>query len=229
MAVLAESAMTDIFRIPSTGLSAQKAVVDGARKGLDQTGRLFALAGGALSASLNALQSLQLDPKLISCLHNSLDQHCGGVLEAARSPRFWRRTVGPALDAAAISAAIAAVDQLLIHRDALINGSHEERRTLLLTILQSSSLTAAGAIPVSIVLALALVIAPGLVVVLGPLGLIGSAGLGLRLVCSTLDHPSRQEQALIARLRGELTAALYALQRNSDGTITITVESQPIG
>ena len=106
MAVLAESAMTDIFRIPSTGLSAQKAVVDGARKGLDQTGRLFALAGGALSASLNALQSLQLDPKLISCLHNSLDQHCGGVLEAARSPRFWRRTVGPALDAAAISAAI---------------------------------------------------------------------------------------------------------------------------
>ena len=98
MAVLAQSAMTDIFRIPSAGLSAQKAVVNGARKGLDQTGRLFALAGGALSASLNALQTLQLDPQLISCLHNSLDQHCGGVLEAARSPRFWRRSVGPALD-----------------------------------------------------------------------------------------------------------------------------------
>ena len=70
---------------------------------------------------------------------------------------------------------------------------------------------------------------PGLAVVMGPLGVIGSAGLGLRLLHSAVRHPSRQEQLAVQQLQGLLKQQLYDLQRDSDGHLTITVKAQPAG
>lgn len=82
-----------------------------------------------------------------------------------------------------------------MHRDQLLNGTVEERKErLLLQILQTSGLMAAGALPVSGFLAVALMLVPGLTVVMGPLGVIGSAGLGLRLITSAVRHPSQEER-----------------------------------
>ena len=65
------------------------------------------------------------------------------------------------MEASVYSAAIAAVDQLLVHRDELINGSTAARQALLVKILQTSGLMAAGALPVSAFLAVALMLVPG--------------------------------------------------------------------
>jgi hypothetical protein len=126
-------------------------------------------------------------------------------------------------------AAITAVDQLLVHRDALLNGDAEERRQRLLGILQTSGLMAAGALPVSVFLAVALMLVPGLTLALGPLGVIGTAGLGLRLISSAVLHPSQQEIQAARLLRGLLQEQIYALQRDSNGQLTITVRAQPVG
>ena len=158
----------------------------------------------------------------------SADNHLDGLIAAARTPEFWHRTLGNAVEASVYAAAIAAVDQLFIHRDRLINGSNAERQQLLIQILQTSGLMAAGALPVSIVLALALMLVPGLVMVMGPLGLLGTAGLGLRLLSSIIRNPSRQELEAIEQLKGRLRATLYDLQRDSEGNLTIPVQSQAV-
>lgn len=158
----------------------------------------------------------------------STDNHLDGLIAAAQTPEFWQRTLGNAVEASAYSAAIAAVDQLLIHRDQLLNGTSEERRERLLQILQTSGLIAAGALPVSAFLAVALMLVPGLAVVLGPLGVIGSAGLGLKLITSAVRHPSQQERMAIQQLQGMLQELIYALQRDSDGNLTITVQPLPV-
>lgn len=88
---------------------------------------------------------------------------------------------------------------------------------------------AAGALPVSVFLAIALMLVPGLAVAMGPLGVIGSAGLGIRLISSTVRHPSRQERQAIEQLQNVLREKLYALQRDSNGNLTITVQAQPAG
>ena len=293
------NAMPDRSAIKQSGVAAQRFVFNNARAGIDRTGHIIAIAGGAISASLSALGNFSVDPQLIgrisaaSSTHGvsaadllsklpgelsqmgttavdaflnggdalgkrwstakslwedgsantnlgttnaswleqfrtSADNHRDGLLAAARTPEFWQRTLGNAIEASVTAAAITAVDQLLIHRDELINGNHDERRTLLLDILKTSGLMAAGAMPVSVVLALALMLVPGLTVAMGPLGLLGTAGLGLRLVSSTMNHPSRQEIAALEHLRGELQALVYELQRDSDGNLTITVEAEPI-
>lgn len=158
----------------------------------------------------------------------SADNHLDGLIAAARTPQFWQRTLGNAVEASAYAAAIAAVDQLLIHRDGLINGNPAQRRQRLLEILQTSGLMAAGAFPVSMILALALMLVPGLVVVMGPLGLLGTAGLGLRLIASAVRNPSRQELEAIDALRARMRATLVELQRDSDGNLTITVQATPV-
>ncbi len=155
----------------------------------------------------------------------SADNHFDGLLAAAQTPEFWQRTLGNALEASVYSAAVAAVDQLLVHRDELLNGSAEARKQRLLQILQTSGLMAAGALPVSVFLAVALMLVPGLAVVMGPLGVIGSAGLGLRLVTSAVRNPSQQERRAIQQLQGMLQELIYALQRDSDGNLTITVQA----
>jgi len=169
------------------------------------------------------------DMSWLERIRASADNHLDGLIAAAQTPEFWQRTLGNAVEASAYAAAIAAVDQLLVHRDALINGTDAERKALLLQILQTSGLMAAGALPVSLVLAIALMLVPGLSLVMGPLGLLGSAGLGLRLLSSAVRNPSRQERQAIAQLQGLLRQTLYALQRDSEGNLTITVQAQPAG
>jgi len=160
-------------------------------------------------------------------LRASTDNHLDGLVAAAQTPEFWQRTLGNAVEASAYSAAITAMDQLLVHRDALLNGSAEERKQRLLQILQTSGLMAAGTLPVSVFLAVALMLVPGLTVVMGPLGVIGSAGLGLRLITSAVRHPSQQERQAVQQLQGLLQELIYALQRDSDGNLSITVQAQP--
>ena len=127
------------------------------------------------------------------------------------------------MEASAYSAAITSVDQLLVHRDALINGNAMERKERLLQILQTSGLMAAGALPVSVFLAVALMLR-GPAVVMGPLGMIGTAGLGLRLIISAVRNPSRQEQQAVQQLQGLFQEMFYATQRDSEGNLTITVQ-----
>jgi hypothetical protein len=62
----------------------------------------------------------------------SADNHLDGFIAAAQTQGFWRRTLGNGLEASVYSAAIAAVDQLLVHRDALINGSADARADITL-------------------------------------------------------------------------------------------------
>lgn len=157
----------------------------------------------------------------------SADNHLDGLIAAAQTPEFWQRTLGNAVEASVYSAAIAAVDQLLVHRDELLNGTMEARKERLLQILQTSGLMAAGALPVSVFLAVALMLVPGLGVVMGPLGVIGSAGLGLRLITSAVRHPSQQERQAVQQLQGLLREWIYAMQRDGDGNLTITVQTQP--
>jgi len=153
------------------------------------------------------------------------DNHIDGLIAAAQTPEFWQRTLGNAVEASVYSAAIAAVDQLLVHRDELINGTTAARQARLVQILQTSGLMAAGALPVSVFLAVALMLVPGLTVVMTPLGVIGSAGLGLRLITSAVRNPSQQERRAVQQLQGMLQEWIYGLQRASDGTLTITVQA----
>ncbi|MEA5474263.1 hypothetical protein VB716_08515 [Synechococcus sp. CCY9201] len=161
-------------------------------------------------------------------IHASADNHLDGLIAAAQTPEFWHRTLGNAVEASAYAAAISAVDQLLVHRDELINGTTAARKQRLVQILQTSGLMAAGALPVSVFLAVALMLVPGLAVVMGPLGMIGTAGLGLRLLTSAVRNPSRQEQQAIQQLQGLLQEMVYATQRDSEGNLTITVQALPV-
>ena len=204
------------------------AAVDAFLQGGDALGKHWSQITGNWEDGTTNLRRSGADLSWQDRLRVSADNHLDGMIAAARTPQFWQRTLGNAVEASAYAAAIAAVDQLLIHRDALINGNQAQRREQLLEILQTSGLMAAGAFPVSIVLALALMMVPGLVVVMGPLGMLGTAGLGLRLMASAVRHPSRQEREAIDALKRQLRATLYELQRDSDGNLTITVQATPV-
>lgn len=157
--------------------------------------------------------------------HASVDNHIDGLLAAAQTSDFWQRTLGNAVEASVYAAGIAAVDQLLIHRDELINGSQQARKDRLIQILQNSGLMAAGALPVSVFLAIALMLVPGLTFVMGPIGILGTAGLGIRLISSTINNPSRQEREMTQQLRSELLERFYAFQRDRSGNVTVTVQA----
>ena len=204
------------------------AAVDAFLQGGDALGKHWSQITGNWEDGTTNLRRSGADLSWQERLRVSADNHLDGMIAAARTPQFWQRTLGNAVEASAYAAAIAAVDQLLIHRDALINGNQAQRRERLLEILQTSGLMAAGAFPVSIVLALALMMVPGLVVVMGPLGMLGTAGLGLRLMASAVRHPSRQEREALDALKRQLRATLYELQRDSDGNLTITVQATPV-
>ena len=204
------------------------AAVDAFLQGGDALGKHWSQITGNWEDGTTNLRRSGADLSWQDRLRVSADNHLDGMIAAARTPQFWQRTLGNAVEASAYAAAIAAVDQLLIHRDALINGNQAQRREQLLEILQTSGLMAAGAFPVSIVLALALMMVPGLVVVMGPLGMLGTAGLGLRLMASAVRHPSRQEREALDALKRQLCATLYELQRDSDGNLTITVQATPV-
>ena len=204
------------------------AAVDAFLQGGDALGKHWSQITGNWEDGTTNLRRSGADLSWQDRLRVSADNHLDGMIAAARTPQFWQRTLGNAVEASAYAAAIAAVDQLLIHRDALNNGHQAQRRERLLEILQTSGLMAAGAFPVSIVLGLALMMVPGLVVVMGPLGMLGTAGLGLRLMASAVRHPSRQEREALDALKRQLRATLYELQRDSDGNLTITVQATPV-
>jgi hypothetical protein len=147
----------------------------------------------------------------------SFDNHWDGLMAAAQTPEFWQRTLGNAMESAVYAACIAAVDQILIHRDELINGSTERRKILVKQILETSGVTALGALPTSVVLALVVAVVPGVEAVLIPLGVVGMAGLGLRLFISFAKHPSKQELEAISGMQRMLDGA--KLQFSPDGRL----------
>ena len=217
-----------LSRLPGELEHMGTAAVDAFLQGGDALGKHWSQITGNWEDGTTNLRRSGADLSWQDRLRVSADNHLDGMIAAARTPQFWQRTLGNAVEASAYAAAIAAVDQLLIHRDALINGNQAQRREQLLEILQTSGLMAAGAFPVSIVLGLALMMVPGLVVVMGPLGMLGTAGLGLRLMASAVRHPSRQEREALDALKRQLRATLYELQRDSDGNLTITVQATPV-
>ena len=217
-----------LSRLPGELEHMGTAAVDAFLQGGDALGKHWSQITGNWEDGTTNLRRSGADLSWQERLRVSADNHLDGMIAAGRTPQFWQRTLGNAVEASAYAAAIAAVDQLLIHRDALINGNQAQRRERLLEILQTSGLMAAGAFPVSIVLALALMMVPGLVVVMGPLGMLGTAGLGLRLMASAVRHPSRQEREALDALKRQLRATLYELQRDSDGNLTITVQATPV-
>jgi hypothetical protein len=131
----------------------------------------------------------------------SFDNHLDGLIAAAQTPEFWLRTLGNAVESAVYAACIAAVQQTLVHRDELINASEERRKQLVRQILRTSGVTALGALPTSVVLALIVAVVPGVEAVLIPLGIVGLVGLGVRLIMAVARHPSRQEIQAIAALQ----------------------------
>ena len=99
---------------------------------------------------------------------------------------------------------------------------------ILMDLLKRSGLMAAGALPVSVFLAVLLLMVPGLSVVLVPLGLLGSVGLSLRLVTSLIRNPTQQEKDLLTSIQGYMRGLIYDFKRNKDGSITIDVVALPV-
>ena len=51
-------------------------------------------------------------------------------------------------------------------------------------------------------MAVALMLIPSLTLVMGPLGVVGSAGLGIRVITSVVNNPTQQEKEAILQLQG---------------------------
>ena len=157
----------------------------------------------------------------------SFDNHFDAFLTTVRTQEFWQRTLGNAFEASAYAAAITALDMFLAQRDDLINGTNERKQEILMEILKRSGLMAAGALPVSVFLAVLLLMVPGLSVVMGPLGLLGSVGLSLRLVSSLVKNPTQQEKDLLTSIQGHMKGLIYDFKRDKDGSITVDVVALP--
>ena len=158
----------------------------------------------------------------------SFDNHLDAFLTSVRTQEFWQRTLGNAFEASVYVAAITALDMLLIHRDELLNASTERKKEIVGEILKKSGLMAAGALPVSVFLAVALMLIPGLSVVMAPLGVVGSVGLSIRLIKSLVDNPSEQEQNLLTAVQSHLQGLIYDFRQRKDGSLTIDVEALPV-
>ena len=157
----------------------------------------------------------------------SFDNHFDAFLTTVRTQEFWQRTLGNAFEASVYAAAITALDMFLIQRDELINGTNQRKQEILMDILKQSGLMAAGALPVSVFLAVLLLMLPGLSLVMAPLGLLGGVGLSLRLVTSLVNNPSKQEQDLLSSIQGYMKGLIYDLKRDEDGSLTIDVVALP--
>lgn len=157
----------------------------------------------------------------------SFDNHFDAFLTTVRTQEFWQRTLGNAFEASAYAAAITALDMFLVQRDELINGTNTRKQEILVDILTRSGLMAAGALPVSVFLAVLLLMLPGLSVVMAPLGLLGSVGISLRLVTSLVKNPSQQEKDLLTSIQGYMRGLVYDFKKDEDGSITIDIVALP--
>lgn len=155
----------------------------------------------------------------------SFDNHMDAFLTTVRTQEFWQRTLGNAFEASVYAAAITATDMLLIHRDELLNVTTDRKKEIVVDILKRSGLMAAGALPISVFLAVALLLIPGLSVVMAPLGVVGSVGLSIRLITSLVKNPSQQEKDLLTAVQGHLRGLMYDIQKSATGSVTITVQS----
>ena len=167
------------------------------------------------------------DMRLQERVGASFDNHMDAFLTTVRTQEFWQRTLGNAFEASVYAAAITALDMLLIHRNELLNASIERKKEIISEILKNSGLMAAGALPVSVFLAVALMLIPGLSVVMAPLGVVGSVGLSIRLIKSLVDNPSEQELNLLTAVQSHLQGLIYDFRREKDGSLTIDVEALP--
>ncbi len=147
----------------------------------------------------------------------SIDNHLDGFKTLYTSPEFWERTLGNAFETGVYAMALAAVDQLLIRREELINGNNIKRKEIIQEILQKSGLIGAGSLPVSIFLGICLTLVPGLATVLGPIGLLAGAKIGWRLSLSAMQNPTRQEKFAISKVQDFLKDKIYKLKRNQNG------------
>ena len=106
-----------------------------------------------------------------------------------------------------------------------LNVSTDRKKEIVVDILKRSGLMAAGALPVSVFLAVALLLIPGLSVAMAPLGVVGSVGLSVRLITSLVKNLSQQEKDLLAAVQGHLRGLMYDIQKSATGSVTITVHS----
>ncbi len=174
------------------------------------------LEDGTVNVSRQANDMTQLER-----LEASLDNHFDGFKTVYATSEFWERTLGNAFEAGIYAMAISALDKVLINRETLINGNDEDRRKLIIEILQSSGLLAAGTLPISIFLGICLMLIPGLATVLGPIGLLGTTGIGIRLIKSVTDNPTHQEKKAIINLREFLKDKLYEFNKFKEGKIIV--------
>ena len=165
------------------------------------------------------------DMTLLERVGASCDNHWDAFLAVVRSQEFWQRTLGNAFEASIYASAVTAIDKLLIHRDELLNASTDRKKEIVVDILKRSGLMAAGALPISVFLAVALLLIPGLSVVMAPLGVVGSVGLSVRLITSLVKNPSKQEKDLLTAVQGRLRGLMYDIQKSATGSVTITVQS----
>ena len=146
---------------------------------------------------------------MLERIEASIDNHIDGFKAIYTTSEFWERTLGNAFEAGIYAMALTALDQVLINREMLINGSNDERRDLILDILKKSGLLGAGTLPVSVFLGVCLMLFPGLAAVLGPIGLLGTCGIGIRLIKSASENPTKQEKIVMFKLRSFLKDKIY--------------------
>ena len=147
----------------------------------------------------------------------SIDNHLDGFKAIYTSPEFWERTLGNAFETGVYAMAIAAVDQLLIKREELLNGNNEKRKIIIKEILQNSGLVGAGSLPVSVFLGICLTLVPGLATVLGPIGLLAGAKIGWRLSLSAIQNPTKQEKIAISNVQDFLKNKIYKFKKTEAG------------
>jgi len=154
----------------------------------------------------------------------SFDNHKDAFLTAVQTQEFWERTLGNAFEASVYAAAISGIDMLLIHRDELLNASIDRKKEIVLEILKNSGLMAAGALPVSVFLGVALLLIPGLSVVMTPLGVAGTVGISIRLISSLVNNPSQQEMDLLKTVQSHLQGFIYDVQNTVNGSVVVNVK-----
>ncbi len=153
----------------------------------------------------------------------SLDNHFDGFKSLYSTPEFWKRTLGNAFEASVYAMALSALDQILINREQLINGTNKKKKKLILEILHNSGLIAAGTLPVSVFLGISLMLIPGLASVLGPIGLLGTTSIGIRLIKSAVDNPSKQETVAISKLQKLFQNKIFNFMKSNNGVLIVNI------
>ncbi|WP_017326572.1 hypothetical protein [Synechococcus sp. PCC 7336] len=142
--------------------------------------------------------------KLIAHLDNRLD--------FLTDRRFWDRAFKGALKAAVITIIIKFVDEVLIHRDELLNGTAEERKKCLVEIAKDTGFAGLSGVVIFFVITVLSVAVPGMglafTVLSGPMTVMGSAMLAGRLINSYINNPTEQEQQFFTDMKAKFLAYL---------------------